>query len=116
MSASAVQVNELRVRSGAGMMACKAGVEITVGDTGLAIEDLRRQGKAKADKKSTRIAAEGVVHIQVSNDSKQAIMVEVNSETDFVGRDENFLKFVKAVSAVALQAKAHDIAAINDLS
>ena len=79
------------------------------------LKKLRAKGKAKADKKSGRIAAEGVVRIQVSSDNKQAMMLEVNSETDFVGRDENFLKFVNAVAATALEAKMEDVAAVSQL-
>lgn len=116
MSVSAVQVKELRERTGAGMMECKKALEVTGGDIQLAVEELRKTGRAKADKKAGRVAAEGVVLIQTSNDGKQAIMLEVNSETDFVARDDNFLQFVNAVATTALGAKTQDVAALGDLS
>ena len=116
MSVSAVQVKELRERTGAGMMECKKALEVTGGDIQLAVEELRKTGRAKADKKAGRVAAEGVVLIQTSHDGKQAIMLEVNSETDFVARDDNFLQFVNAVATTALGAKAQDVAALNNLT
>lgn len=116
MSVSAVQVKELRERTGAGMMECKKALEVTGGDIQLAVEELRKTGRAKADKKAGRVAAEGVVLIQTSSDGKQAIMLEVNSETDFVARDDNFLRFVNAVATTALGAKMQDVVALGNLS
>ncbi len=109
-------VKELRERTGAGMMECKKALEVTQGDLQLAIEELRKSGRAKADKKAGRVAAEGVVMIRASNDGKQAIMLEINSETDFVARDENFLAFSEAVAKAALAAKVQDVDALSNLS
>lgn len=113
---SASQVKELRERTSAGMMECKKALEEAKGDVQLAVEILRKSGRAKADKKAGRVAAEGVVFIQAANDAKQALMLEVNSETDFVGRDENFLNFVNAVAKTALDSKVKDVADLNQLS
>ena len=111
---SAAQVKELRERTGAGMMECKRALAATNGDMERAVEELRKTGIAKADKKASRVAAEGAVAI--ADDAKQAAMVEVNSETDFVARDENFKKFVSAVTATALKTKEADVAAFAALS
>lgn len=113
MTVTASQVKELRERSGAGMMECKKALEATKGDMELAIEELRKSGRAKADKKSSRIAAEGIVAIQSTSDGKTSVMVEVNSETDFVARDENFLAFANAVAKTTLSEKIQDVAALN---
>lgn len=111
---SASLVKELRERTGAGMMECKKALEATEGDIERAIEELRKSGRTKADKKAGRIAAEGV--IAIAEDGKQAVMVEINSETDFVARDSNFTAFVNAVSATALQAKVADVNAFAALA
>lgn len=110
---SAALVKELRERTGAGMMECKKALEASKGDIEAAIEELRKSGIAKAGKKAGRIAAEGAVIIAISNDNKYGVMVEVNSETDFVSRDENFASFAKAVGTTALQSKAADVAALS---
>ncbi|HTM63558.1 MAG TPA: translation elongation factor Ts [Gammaproteobacteria bacterium] len=110
---SAALVKELRERTGAGMMECKKALEASKGDIELAIEELRKSGAAKADKKSGRIAAEGAVVISVSSDDKFAVMVEINSETDFVARDANFTEFAKAVGETAKQSKVQDVAALS---
>src|SRR5579871_4156163 len=102
MAITAAQVKELRERTGAGMMECKKALEATDGDMSLAIEELRKRGNAKADKKAGRIAAEGIVIIRTTADNRQAVMLEINSETDFVARDENFLVFANAVTEAAL--------------
>lgn len=104
---SAGLVKELRERTGAGMMECKKALEASGGDMELAIEELRKSGRAKADKKAGRVAAEGA--IMVVDNGKQAVMLEVNSETDFVARDENFTSFVKAVAETALHEKTQDV-------
>lgn len=101
---SAGLVKELRERTSAGMMDCKKALEASGGDMERAIEELRKSGRAKADKKANRVAAEGA--IVVMGDGRQAVMIEVNSETDFVARDENFTSFIKDVASVALQSKA----------
>jgi elongation factor Ts len=110
---TAGMVKELRERTGAGMMECKKALEVSSGDIDLAIKTLRESGKTKADKKAGRIAAEGAV--VVSDNGKRAAMVEVNSETDFVARDENFTAFVKAVGETALATTVSDIDALSKL-
>lgn len=99
MSISASLVMELRKRTGAGMMECKKALVECQGDIEAAAELMRKTGAAKADKKADRIAAEGTIQIQLSDDNKRAAIVEVNCETDFVARDENFLAFAKQVAA-----------------
>lgn len=116
MAVTAALVKELRERTGAGMMECKKALEATNGDLQLAIEELRKSGRAKADKKAGRVAAEGVVVIHTTNDGKHAVMLEVNSETDFVARDANFLAFVNSVAAAALKAKANTVEILSTLS
>lgn len=106
MTVTAALVKELRERTGAGMMECKRALEATKGDITLAVEELRKSGRAKADKKAGRVAAEGVVIVRTSQDGKHAVILEVNSETDFVARDENFLAFANAVAEAALSEKA----------
>src|SRR3990167_10004231 len=101
---SAALVKELRERTGAGMMECKKALEASKGDIEAAIEELRKSGATKARKKAGRIAAEGAVAIAVASDNKHAVIIEVNSETDFVARDANFTAFVKAASDTALQS------------
>jgi elongation factor Ts len=107
MVITAGMVKELRERSGAGMMECKKALTETQGNMDTAVEWLRKQGLAKADKKAGRIAAEG--RIALAREGNRAVMVEVNSETDFVAKDENFLKFSEAVAKAALNASASDI-------
>lgn len=110
---SAKLVSELRERTSAGMMECKRALEASGGDMELAIEELRKSGRTKADKKAGRIAAEGAIY--VIDNGKRAVMVEVNSETDFVSRDENFTAFVKAVAETALQSGVQDVTELNKL-
>ena len=100
---TAQMVKELRDRTGAGMMECKKALLDSSGDMDKAVEEMRKAGQAKADKKSSRIAAEGVVTLSISDDNSIANIVEINCETDFVAKDENFLKFVKTVSEVSLE-------------
>lgn len=104
---SAAQVKELRERTGAGIMECKKALEISQGNLEKAIEELRKLGKTKADKKSGRIAAEGGIVIET--DGKRAVMLEINSETDFVARDKNFVDFVTFVAQKALQNYQMDV-------
>ncbi len=100
MSITAAQVKELRERTGAGMMECKKALVETGGDMDAAIEHLRKTGLAKADKKSARVAAEGtVVHASRGN---QAVLVEINCETDFVAKDDNFRRFADEVAELAI--------------
>jgi elongation factor Ts len=109
MSITAAQVKELRERTSVGMMECKKALQLVNGDMDLAIEELRKSGRAKADKKSGRVAAEGIVLIRSSADGKGAILLEINSETDFVARDENFLGFADAVAQTALQHRITEV-------
>jgi elongation factor Ts len=102
MSITAETVKQLRERTGAGMMECKKALVETGGDLDAAAELMRKQGLAKADKKATRIAAEGVITVERSADRLMAAMVEVNCETDFVAREHDFRAFAKAVAARAL--------------
>ena len=92
-SITASMVKELRERTGLGMMDCKKALSEASGDMEKAIEDLRKASGIKAAKKASRVAAEGVVMVKISGDGNRGVIVEVNSETDFVARDENFLRF-----------------------
>jgi elongation factor Ts len=107
-------VKELRERTGAGMMECKNALVQTDGDMEAAVEHLRKSGLAKADKKSSRVAAEGKVVLAQSGGN--AVMVEVNCETDFVAKDENFLGFADRVAELALQQDGTDIAELMNAS
>ncbi|RLT92666.1 translation elongation factor Ts [Ketobacter sp.] len=110
MAVTAALVKELRERTGLGMMECKKALVETEGDIELAIDNLRKSGQAKAAKKAGRTAAEGIVIAKVSADGKTGILLEVNSETDFVARDDNFLKFANGVADRVLDTKETDIA------
>ncbi|PJA42639.1 MAG: translation elongation factor Ts, partial [Lysobacterales bacterium CG_4_9_14_3_um_filter_62_6] len=107
MEITAAMVKALRERSGAGMMECKKALVETSGDIDIAMESLRKSGLAKADKKAGRIAAEG--RVALAANGQQAVIVEINSETDFVAKDENFIAFTKAVAEAALANRANDI-------
>lgn len=111
---SAALVKELRERTGAGMMECKKALESTGGLLEKAIEELRKSGRTKADKKAGRVAAEGMV--SVGSGHGRTAMLEMNCETDFVGRDENFLSFTKAVLDVILSTGMTDVAALATAS
>jgi elongation factor Ts len=110
MSVTASMVKELRERTGAGMMECKKALVAANGDLDAAAEELRKSGQAKADKKAGRVAADG--RIVVNRDGGKAIVVEVNSETDFVAKDENFIVFAEAVAAVALATGTTDVTSL----
>ena len=112
---TAAMVKELRERTGLGMMECKKALVEADGDIELAIEEMRKSGQAKAAKKAGRTAAEGAVVVATSDDNKTAVMVEINSETDFVARDDNFLGFANKVAAAALAAGETDAAKIAEL-
>jgi elongation factor Ts len=99
---SAGLVMQLRERTGAGMMECKKFLIATDGDIEAAITEMRKAGQAKADKKSDRVAAEGMIVVARSADGRTAVMIEINSETDFVARDANFTDFATKVAEVAL--------------
>lgn len=109
MAITAALVKELRERTGAGMMECKKALVETNGDIDGAIEAMRKSGLAKADKKSGRVAAEGIISIHVSDDKKLALMVEINSETDFVVKGDDFKGFVTTVMNCAVQENPDDI-------
>ena len=112
MAISAAQVKELRQRTGCGMMECKNALVEAGGDMDAAAEALRKSGLAKADKKAGRVAAEGVVVVEVSDDAKTAVMVEVNSETDFVAKKDEFQAFAAAVAARVMQDAPADLQAL----
>lgn len=108
----AAQVKELRDRTGLGMMECKKALEETGGDIDLAIENLRKSSGLKAANKSSRVASEGLVAARISEDKSFGLLVEVNSETDFVARDENFVQFVDKVADKALEKQETNIDAL----
>lgn len=107
---TAAMVKELREATGAGMMDCKKALNETDGDMDAAVEFLRKNGQAKAEKKAGRIAAEGLCCVTLKDD-KTAAVVEVNSETDFVAKNEEFQTFVKAVAEQAVNSDADDMEA-----
>jgi len=109
MAITAALVKELRERTGAGMMECKKALVDTNGDIDAAIELMRKSGMAKADKKAGRIAAEGLVAIEISGDKKHAAIVEVNCETDFVAKGDDFVNFTNAVAKRILAAKPSNV-------
>ncbi|MBP7371184.1 MAG: elongation factor Ts [Arenimonas sp.] len=111
MEITASLVKELRERSGAGMMECKKALTVNNGNIEEAMEYLRKTGLSKADKKSDRITAEG--RIGMASNSNSAVLVEVNSETDFVAKDENFITFVNAVAEAALASGATDVESLK---
>jgi elongation factor Ts len=108
MAITAAQVKELRDISGAGMMDCKKALAESNGDMDAAVEFLRKNGQAKAEKKANRIAAEGLTRIAADGDRKAAV-VEVNSETDFVAKNEKFITYVEKVAKQALDTNAADL-------
>ena len=99
---TAKMVKELRDRTGAGMMECKKALTEAEGDMDQAVDAMRKAGQAKADKKSSRVAAEGVIRL-VTNNNKKFHLVEINCETDFVAKDENFLEFAEVISKASLE-------------
>jgi elongation factor Ts len=112
MAVTAALVKELRERTAAGMLDCKKALVETDGDIELAIENMRKNGQAKAAKKAGRIAAEGVILTKVANGI--ATMMEVNSETDFVARDDGFIKFGQQLIEVAFANKINDMDTLNN--
>ena len=111
MEITASLVKELRERTGAGMMECKKALTENAGHIDNAAEWLRKSGLAKADKKADRVAAEG--RIAMAQDGGKAVLVEINSETDFVAKDNNFLAFTEAVAQAALSSGAADAEALK---
>jgi len=111
MEITAGLVKELRERTGAGMMECKKALTENKGDIDLSAEWLRKQGLAKADKKAGRVAAEG--RVVAASDGGKAVLVEINSETDFVAKDDNFIAFTNAVANAALASGIDDVEALK---
>lgn len=115
MNISAGMVKELRERTGSGMMECKKALVEAEGDMELAIENMRKAGLAKADKKSGRIAAEGIIGVRLSDDAKTVVMVDVNCETDFVAKGDDFIGFVNDVSSALLTSSVETEEQLQDL-
>ena len=109
---SAALVKELRERTGLGLLECKKALAAANGDIEVAIEELRKSSGMKAAKKAGRTAADGVVAIRIAADGKSGVIGEVNSETDFVARDENFAGFVAQVMDKAVELQTDDVAAV----
>lgn|SRR5690554_3268146 len=109
---SASQVKELRERTGLGMMECKKALTEAGGDIDVAIENLRKSSGLKAAKKAGRTAAEGTVVTRVAQDGSYGVMVEINSETDFVARDDNFKAFAGKIADAFFAARSEDVAAV----
>jgi elongation factor Ts len=113
MQITASMVKELRERTGAGMMDCKKALQETEGDIDAAIENMRKAGIAKAAKKAGRTAAEGVIVIRTDEAGAGTAMAEVNCETDFVAKDENFTRFADGVAATILASGVEDVEALQ---
>jgi elongation factor Ts len=109
---SAALVKELRERTGLGLLECKRALKAADGDVDQAIEELRKSSGMKAAKKAGRTAADGIVATRLSDDGSYGVIVEVNSETDFVARDDNFLGFVSTVAEAAFASKQTDVATL----
>ncbi len=114
MTVTAEAVKQLRERTGAGMMECKKALVESGGNLDAAADLMRRQGLAKADKKASRVAAEGIIVVERSGDGLTAAMVEVNCETDFVAREQDFRGFASLVGQLALKSHAHEVALLLD--
>ncbi|MDH5392115.1 MAG: translation elongation factor Ts [Gammaproteobacteria bacterium] len=115
MQITAAMVKELRERTGSGMMECKKALTEVDGDMDAAIEAMRKSGLAKADKKADRVAAEGLVGIELSADGKTAAIVEVNCETDFVSGGAEFAEFTANVTKQVLANSPADVAALSEM-
>ena len=113
MAITASLVKELRERTGAGMMECKKALVECDGDIEAAADLMRKSGAAKADKKAGRVAADGAVSVKVSDDGKKAVIVEINSETDFVAKDDNFKAFATKVTETVFNTDPADVDALN---
>ncbi len=109
MAVTAALVKELRERTGAGMMECKKALVETDGDVDVAIDNMRKSGQAKAAKKASRVAAEGVIITRISDSEDFGVILEINSETDFVARDVSFLAFANELADLALTNKITDL-------
>ena len=115
MQITAALVKELRERTGSGMMECKKALTETGGDIEAAVELMRKAGLAKADKKAGRVAAEGMIAAAISEDGAHAAIVEVNCETDFVAKGDDFVSFSGEIANVVLAKQSADVAALADL-
>lgn len=115
MAISAAQVKELRERTGSGMMECKKALVDAQGDMEAAVEILRKAGLAKADKKAGRVAAEGLIVIELSDDHARAALLEINCETDFVAKKEEFQTFANQIAQRVLKAAPTSLEALLDL-
>ena len=113
MQITATLVKELRERTGAGMMECKKALQESSGDIDAAIEQMRKIGQAKADKKASRIAADGMVVLATSADGKQASLVEVNCETDFVAKDKQFQAYCTQLAGLVLGSDIDTVEALG---
>ncbi len=116
MKITPAMVKELRDRTGSGMMECKRNLTEANGDMELAIENMRKAGLAKADKKAGRVAAEGGIGIKVSEDGKTVAMVEVNSETDFVVKSEDFQNFTDQVTEAVLNNDVENVEQLSEVA
>ena len=116
MAVTAQMVKELREMTGAGMMDCKKALVEVDGNIEAAVDYLKEKGLAKAAKKAGRVAAEGLVKIAFTDDHKTAAIVEVNSETDFVSKNEEFVNFVDDLAKLALTAETNDIEAFKAMA
>jgi elongation factor Ts len=115
MAIASETVKTLRERTGAGMMDCKRALEATNGDMDKAIEYLRKKGAATAEKRADRVANQGIVVTKVANDGKLGVIVEVNSETDFVARSQDFVQFANEVTSIVERSSPKSIADLNAL-
>ena len=116
MAITASLVKELRERTGSGMMECKKALVETDGDIEAAAELMRKSGAAKADKKAGRVAADGAIKVTVSEDGKSAAILEINSETDFVAKDDNFQAFADDVLTTVAQQKPASVEALSAMA
>lgn len=115
MSITAALVKEVRERTGAGMMECKKALVDSNGNVDSAIETLRIQGQAKADKKASRVAAEGLVAVKLDEHGESGVLVEVNCETDFVAKEGEFVDFVEEVAMLVLEGEPRDVEALSTM-
>ena len=115
MSIAAALVKEVRERTGAGMMECKKALVDANGNVDSAIEALRIQGQAKADKKASRVAAEGLVAVKLDEHARSGVLVEVNCETDFVAKESEFVDFVDEVATLVLEGEPRDVQALSTM-
>ena len=116
MGVTMEDIKELRSRTGAGVLDCKKALNKVDGDIEAAVEHLREKGMAAADKKAGRVAAEGLVSLNIREDHKKGVLVEVNSETDFVAKNDNFQSLVSDISEHLMQSEAGDAEAVEEES